>query len=765
MKHRNALVKCNLTRGSLMVVLGLLIVGLFYLTDLFVMFGLPRLIPRPAALAAMENLHLNYSWIIMLVGTGCICAGFALTNRRLFSLIDRLTRSEAGLGRELTDRKRAEGQAERRRRQAESLAEVGRLISESLDPEQVGQRIVDSVLSLLDAGAASLYRLEPESGDLVMLTASGEAWSSLGRNLVVPKGYGIAGLGVLERRTIVTSDLLADPRIMLTPDMRARVEQVPFRAWVVVPLLIQDRVTGALTVGDQPGRMFDDEDIELARASADQAALTLENARLQAAQVARVRELATLVVVNRAVTSTLDYRGVARAVLEAAQALLPGCVGIVREAVPGTDELRVVETLGVLGGPAPPFHLGEGLAGIATATLAPVVSPDVRQDPRLFNNAWATAEQMVSGVVLPLVHADTFYGTVALFTRTPHEFTTEEVSLLESFAAQAAVAIANARLYAEIKGARDFLQSIAEHSADVIGTTDVHSRFTYLSPAVEEIFGYPAEELLGRPVADFYRGGLEEARAVMQRLRAQGSIRNYETALRAKDGRWVEVSSSISLLRDASGSIIGMMGITRDITERKRAEEELIRSERVWALGEMAAGVAHNFNNLLAVVLGRAQFLLLQLEQGKLGLEEVERNLIIIDRAALNGAATVRRLLEFTRDTARAGEVVAVDVGELLAHTLELVRHRWKDEAEAQGHPVEVVLEPGAVPPAAGNPAELEEVLLCLILNAIDAMPQGGTLTLSSWAEDGRVCLGVKDTGIGIPEEVQSRIFEPFFTT
>src|SRR4030095_3388376 len=107
----------------------------------------------------------------------------------------------------------------------------------------------------------------------------------------------------------------------------------------------------------------------------------------------------------------------------------------------------------------------------------------------------------------------------------------------------AAVAIENARLYEEVKNTRDFLQSIAENSADAIVTADVHGRVTYCSPGAEELLGYRAEELLGARARDYYWGGLEEARAFMQRLRVEGRIRNYETALRTTEGGWEEVTS------------------------------------------------------------------------------------------------------------------------------------------------------------------------------------------------------------------------------
>ncbi|MFQ5830131.1 MAG: GAF domain-containing protein [Candidatus Methylomirabilia bacterium] len=984
-------------------------------------------------------------------------------------------------------------QTERRRREAASLAEVGRLISESLNPAQVARRIVDSLSRLFTGGPSALHRLDPESGDLITMGVSRDVGPGVSPNMVVPRGSGAAGLAVRERRPVVTPDVLSDPRITFPPEVRSRVEQAPYRSVLAVPLLVHDRVIGTLAVGSWAGRVFTNEEIQLAEAFADQAALALENARLYAEADRRRREAELLAELGRSINTSLDLDMVFQRVVEGAKELCGSDIAHITLEEPdsaamvpryrvearaeGDDTSHIVEHGNGMGGQVPvrvegiiaqmtvpirsegrvegllyvsnrsprPFtdrdeailaqladhaaiavqnarlfeqseasrRAAEALLNIAQVLgstlelrqvlkiialrtaeavggercsinlwreghVVPVMSQfaDGRADPDLWAKFkamgpyrleevpahaeamrtkrpiaiedvtgstmlpayWAEAFDIRSVLVVPLIHQDEAIGSLNIDrTKAPHvwrqeqidlamtiasqaalalekarlyeeaerrrqeaeelalvaqtltesldiaavgerivnsvlalfgmqgsflwrlqpdgslvisalagpteehfelgyvlppgmgvagravtegrpaqvqdvqsapevfvsedlyrrnvsagirailvvplrvkgevigglavvsqsqrAFSETEVQLLQAFADQAALAVENARLYEEIRGARDFLQSIAENSADVIATSDIHGRLTYLSPTTEEIFGYPPEEMLGRPMADFYRGGLEEARAVMRRLRAEGRIRNYETASWAKDGRRVEVSMSLSLLRDPTGTVTGLVGITRDITERKQIEKELIRSERVWAVGEMAAGVAHNFNNLLAVVLGRAQFVLLQMEEQKLQLGDVQRNLAVIERAALNGAATVRRLLEFTRDTPRAGVAVTVDVGELLTHTLELARHRWKDEAEAQGREIQVVLEPGPVPPAAGNPAELQEVLLCLILNAIDAMPQGGTLTLSSWAEDGSVCLAVKDTGIGIPEEVQSRIFEPFFTT
>ncbi len=203
----------------------------------------------------------------------------------------------------------------------------------------------------------------------------------------------------------------------------------------------------------------------------------------------------------------------------------------------------------------------------------------------------------------------------------------------------------------------------------------------------------------------------------------------------------------------------------QEAEQRRRHAEALRESEKLRAVGEMAGGVAHDFNNLLAAILGRAQLLLVRLAEGEVAPDAVRRSLSIIERSALDGAETVRRLLEFTRAKPQLKEAEAVGVNDLLASVVAASEPRWKDEAEARGAHIEVVEEFGRVLAVVGDAAELRELLLNLVFNAIDAMPGGGTLTLSSWAEESAVCLAVTDTGVGIPEEVRSRIFDPFFTT
>ncbi|MDE2181078.1 MAG: response regulator [candidate division NC10 bacterium] len=195
------------------------------------------------------------------------------------------------------------------------------------------------------------------------------------------------------------------------------------------------------------------------------------------------------------------------------------------------------------------------------------------------------------------------------------------------------------------------------------------------------------------------------------------------------------------------------------LTERKQLEQQLLRTERLRALGEMASGVAHNFNNVLGAILGRAQILRRAVQEA-----EAQRGLEAIEKAALDGANMVRRLQRFTHQ-GREEEFFPVDLNQVVKDVLAITEAKWKDEAHLAGTTIEIATSYGKTSPVMGNISELREVLTNLIFNAVEAMPHGGTLTLKTEEVGGWVCASVSDTGIGMTDDVQTRIFDPFFTT
>jgi signal transduction histidine kinase/ActR/RegA family two-component response regulator len=193
--------------------------------------------------------------------------------------------------------------------------------------------------------------------------------------------------------------------------------------------------------------------------------------------------------------------------------------------------------------------------------------------------------------------------------------------------------------------------------------------------------------------------------------------------------------------------------------ELELQQRQMVQTERLSALGEMAAGVAHDFNNLLAVVVGRAELLLCKAQE-----PEISRDVEIIRRAALDGAQTVRRIQEFTR-TRQTRPAGRVDIPRLLRDVIEMTRGRWKDEAQSRGLSYEVLMEGGPAPPVAGISAELSEVYMNLLINALDAMPGGGRFIFRVSSDGETVTVAAEDTGCGMSDEVRWRVLEPFFTT
>lgn len=197
----------------------------------------------------------------------------------------------------------------------------------------------------------------------------------------------------------------------------------------------------------------------------------------------------------------------------------------------------------------------------------------------------------------------------------------------------------------------------------------------------------------------------------------------------------------------------------RALAEVQAAQGQLVRGETLRALGELASGVAHHLNNLLAVISGRTQLLLRSQDSAP-----IRRPLEIIERAAKDGAEVVRRIQEFAR-TRPAEDPRPVDLNEVVDDVIEMGRARWHDAAMADGVALEVVRDLAAVPPIPGHAAALREAVMNLLFNAVDAMPRGGRITVRTRHEGEVVSLAIVDQGVGMPADVLKRAQEPFFTT
>jgi PAS domain S-box-containing protein len=326
----------------------------------------------------------------------------------------------------------------------------------------------------------------------------------------------------------------------------------------------------------------------------------------------------------------------------------------------------------------------------------------------------------------------------------------------------------------EIRESSDFLENIFKTTADGIIVTDNEGFITKVNDATEEITGYPRAELLKQHITIFTPTDKEhysEGEKEIEKLVQEGMIKERESLLKRKDGQCIIIETNMSLLFDKKGQQIGCVGINSDITERKKMEQQLLQSEKLKSLGELSGGVAHDFNNVLAAILGRVQLLKMQLkppigkEEKRKTVLELEKGLEIIERASLDGAETVRRIQEFSRRRTDEKSFEQIDINELVENALEFTKVKWKNDAESKGIKIKVKKELSPISPILGSSSEIREVFTNLINNAIDAMPQGGTIRIESFMDDTIAVISISDTGNGIPKHIEARIYDPFFTT
>ena len=316
---------------------------------------------------------------------------------------------------------------------------------------------------------------------------------------------------------------------------------------------------------------------------------------------------------------------------------------------------------------------------------------------------------------------------------------------------------------------RSRLASIIDSSDDAIIGKDLDGIITSWNKGAERIYGYTPEEAVGKHISFLVPSERpDEIPGILRKIAQGETIQHYESARVTKDGRRLDVSISVSPLRDAKGDIVGASAIARDITAQKRAESQLRQSQKMEAIGRLAGGVAHDFNNVLAIVNACTEFLRDRIDPEAGPAHYIEN----IKNATERGALLTRQLLAFSRTPEIQPRVL--DLNERLKDIGKLLRPLMGDDVEI----LIVSKSPAAVVEA--DPGQLDQVVVNLAVNARDAMPNGGKFILETratsfdeaFAEQHQnmaagkyVVLAVSDTGNGMDEATVSRIFEPFFTT
>jgi signal transduction histidine kinase len=427
--------------------------------------------------------------------------GVHTTKRRTFSQDDIHFAQAVGIvlamavERDVADRERAGllVREQAARAEAESLAEVGRLMNESLDLPEVAQRIADSVLELLAAEGAIVLLPDADSGDLRVLAVAGTGLRTEPGEIAFRHGTGLSGLAAKLREPVASQDVLNDARLVYSRHMRERLGRSDIRSGLAVPLIAKGTLVGVLTLGGQRG--FDDAQIRLARAFGDEAATAIWNARLHEQLRARLTQSETLLAVSEQVTAVMDVTETMRRVArQVGLALGADMVGAFL-ADPDEEYLRPIAGWHV------PRHLvsdfrtyaiplkGHRILEDAWQGQAPVWLKDVGADPRVDREAFERFRHRSNLFCPMIVQGKAVGGLFATWWEAQREFATDEVRLIEGICRQAAIALANARLVGELREHQDRLEALLEVSRGLSRIQPPSAVLTGIARACGELLG------------------------------------------------------------------------------------------------------------------------------------------------------------------------------------------------------------------------------------------------------------------------------------
>jgi len=312
------------------------------------------------------------------------------------------------------------------------------------------------------------------------------------------------------------------------------------------------------------------------------------------------------------------------------------------------------------------------------------------------------------------------------------------------------------------------LASIIECASDAIVIYTLDGLMVSWNTAAEMIYGYSGSEVLGHSRSILMPSDqVDDLPGIVEKLKRGEKISRFETVHIAKGGRRIDVSMTISPVKDAHEQIIGAAAIARDVSDRKLLEKQLQQAQKMEAIGQLAGGIAHDFNNLLSVINGHCELLEQQLGPN----EAPQQNCEQIKKAGERAASLTRQLLAFSRQ--QVLEPTVLNLNSVVTDLEKMLRRVIGEDVEFK-----TALD-SRLASVKADRGQIEQVLMNLVVNARDAMPNGGRLVIQtanmivddefaqrqSYPQSSYVRLSVTDNGTGMDAETQARIFEPFFTT
>ncbi len=696
-----------------------------------------------------------------------------------------------------------------------TIYNVGQSLSTILDLDQLLDEILRVIVNSFGYLNCAILLLDEKTNELYVKAHRGFP-KDLVKDLRMKVGEeGIAGWVAHAGRPLVVGDVSKDPRY--------RKGITECKSEVAVPLKLKDRMIGVLDAESDQLFAFTQKDVRILSQLASQIAIDIENSRLFQEEKKRSLQLALINDVGRRVVSTLDLDRLLQRVIESIQInfkynyvslflvdepsgdlVLETCFGEGRDSIPKGFRLKV----------------GVGMAGWAAKSMKTFLSNDVVKEPRYV----PVVQKTRSVLCVPLKSGPRALGVMDVESFRAGAFDDGDVAVLETLADFLATSMNNVKLYEETKKKAHRLALTDKINRAISSALDLERIFGIVSQELKRVLDYDRLSLaFWRPQQRCFelelvwsqekiiagRGetisadetsmcqvvktkrpyhvpslGLEDCVRARDSLIFSEGIRSYLSIPILNEQEVIAVLSleskrtfgfdveKIELVNSVAGHLSVAIKNARLFSDLesayqslKSAQDRLIQTEKLRALGEMAGGVVHDFSNILTSILGRVQLILKKLE--KRGLEKPEdlsRALKSIEESANDGTQILSRIQKFTK-VKKDTLLSPVDLNQIVEDSLEMTKAFWQDSAILSGIRIEVKKDLQDIERVLGNATELREVMTNLIINAVDAMPQGGLLSVKTEEDRRFIYLKITDTGIGMSDGIKSKMFEPFFTT
>ena len=705
-----------------------------------------------------------------------------------------------------------EGETERLNRELSILNAISQTVNQSIDLDEILNKSLDKIVEMTDVRSAGIYLLDKKTNELIFVAHRGFSKDFSKKMKKFGLGEGLTGRTALSGESFFIEDYPAHPEAI----PQAIEEGV--KSLTVIPLKSRDKIYGTLNIARKEFYRFTPFDRNLFNSIGQIISSGLERASLYTENVNRLDEQKTLYSITQEIASRLELKVILEKIIKSAIKLLKADAG----SVTLWDNRKQTYTMAISHG-LPERLIGKefspsskGVVGEVLDKKGPILYENYHDHPNRLEELDPLHFKAVVGV--PLIVRDMVIGTMVIGTSDPQKhFQQNEINLLFAFAQQAAIALGNAQLYEDSLVKIRQLTALYEVGRKLSSTLDLDELLNHALRLLKEQWGYALcvillldqekNELYVRQVIgrDF-----EKVQSLRFRVGMDGIVgwvaKTGEPLYVpdvSKDQRYIgefpEVKSEAAFPLKIRDQVVGVMNVEskelmgfdeedlkalssfasqvsvfienaqlfadlkQTLKELKQAQDQIVQTEKLRAMGEMASGVAHDFNNVLAVILGNIQLLSHQIDHLKY--DEIRERLKTIEKASKDGAETVRRIQEFTGKR-KDKEFVTLSLNDLIHEVVTITEPRWKDQSQRKGLQIKLVKELNDVLPIVGNPSELREVLTNILFNAVDAMPEGGKITIATQPHsEGWVEMRISDTGIGMTEEIKKKIFDPFFTT